>query len=424
MPSILGAMAIGSPSVARHAAGQAPLALSAAVVFFSVGAVYWGTARLLGITGSHPYAYFPELAEAFLAGRLWITPSAWTMDLTPHDGRWYVPFPPLPAILLLPWVAFVGREGVDTVLFSTALAAGTATLVFVLLELLTRHQWSHLDLVDNVCLTVLFALGSVQWVVALSGAVWHLGQETAVLFFALAAALAAGGRSPLLVGGALALATLARPHLVLGLPLLVGFAAQRFGERDGSLRSLAGVRHVAGWTMRAGVPVIVAAVALLVYNAARFGSPFDFGYTRQVLYDQHAQKLASFGWFNVRYLPENLSAMLFALPRWEGGRVVPDWNGMSLLLTSPALALAVRARRPTPIVLGAWVAVALLLVPLLSYYNTGYKQFGYRFSLDFQTPAVVLVALAFDRRIGLVGGLLIGLGVVVNAWGVMTVYGG
>jgi hypothetical protein len=417
-------MAIGSPPVARQEVARVPLALGVVVVFLAVALVYWGTARLLGMTGHQPYAYFPELAAAFLEGRLWITPPPWRMDLTLHDGRWYVPFPPLPAVLLLPWVALAGPVGVDTVLFSTGLAAGAATLVFLVLELMARHRWTQLDVVDNALLTVLFAFGSVQWVVALSGAVWHLGQETAVLFFALATALAAGGRSPFLVGGALALAALARPHLALGLPLLVGFTLQRYVDHGGALSSTQAIGHLARWTARAGVPLVGAGIVLLAYNVARFGSPLDFGYTRQVLYDQHATKLASDGWFNVRYLPENLSAMLFALPKWEDGRLVPDWNGMSLLLTSPALALAVRARRPAPIVLGAWLAVALVLVPLLSYYNTGYKQFGYRFSLDFQTPAIVLLAMAFGRRIGPFGGLLIGLGVVVNAWGVVTVYRG
>ncbi len=66
---------------------------------------------------------------------------------------------------------------------------------------------------------------------------------------------------------------------------------------------------------------------------------------------------------------------------------------------------------------GAWAAATLLLIPLLTYYNTGWWQFGYRFSLDFMTPVLILLALAAGPRVGWKVRALILLGVVVNAWG-------
>ena len=57
-------------------------------------------------------------------------------------------------------------------------------------------------------------------------------------------------------------------------------------------------------------------------------------------------------------------------------------------------------------------------MPLLTYYNTGSSQFGYRFSLDLMTPALVLVAMGAGERVGLPLKLLILFGIVVNAWGV------
>lgn len=409
------------------ASRRSPFALShgvaATLVFINAWAVYWGTAVAFGVTASHPYAYFPELAEAFLAGRLWIVPPPWTMDLTPYNGRWYVPFPPLPAVLMLPWVAVAGRDGVNSVFFSTLLAGAATALVFALLEAFARRGWSQLDWTDNLLITVLFGVGSVHWVIAVSGAVWHLGQESAVLFVALAALLAVTGRSPVLVGAALALAMLARPTLVLGLPLLAGITAQRFADSGVAVTSRSGLIRLARWVGLAALPLGVAAALLLVYNAARFGSPLDFGYTRQVLYDAHAAKLAAHGWFNLRYIPENAYAMLLALPRWEDGWPKPDWNGLSLFVTTPALLLLPRARRPPVVVASAWLAIVLLLIPLLTYYNTGYKQFGYRFSLDFMVPAVVLLALGVGRRLGLGTAGLIVAGVGVNLWGVVAVYG-
>lgn len=68
-------------------------------------------------------------------------------------------------------------------------------------------------------------------------------------------------------------------------------------------------------------------------------------------------------------------------------------EGISLLLTTPAILIALWARRPRPLVVAAALSVLLLAVPLVLYYNTGWWQFGYRFSLDFMTPLFVLIAM-------------------------------
>ena len=91
---------------------------------------------------------------------------------------------------------------------------------------------------------------------------------------------------------------------------------------------------------------------------------------------------------------------------------------MSLLLTTPALLYVLGARKRSILGAGAWVAFGALLIPLLSYYNTGWWQFGYRFSLDFMTPVMVLLAIGAGSRVGWKLRLLILIGVIVNAWGV------
>ncbi len=91
---------------------------------------------------------------------------------------------------------------------------------------------------------------------------------------------------------------------------------------------------------------------------------------------------------------------------------------MSVLLTTPALIYLVRARKRSFLVAGAWTALGLLLIPLVTYYNTGSWQFGYRFSLDLMTPVLVLLAVAAGQRVDWAMRILILLGVAVNAWGV------
>ncbi|MCB0089142.1 MAG: hypothetical protein KDE54_14625 [Caldilineaceae bacterium] len=68
------------------------------------------------------------------------------------------------------------------------------------------------------------------------------------------------------------------------------------------------------------------------------------------------------------------------------------------------------------------MSFVLLAIPLVLYYNTGWWQFGYRFSLDFMVPVMVLLAIGAGRRVSwLMQGLII-VGVAVNAWGITWWY--
>lgn len=391
-----------------------PWAVGLAVFVAALG-VYWGSAVALSRTQTPPDAYFNLLSEAFLRGQLYLDRPPVNYDLTQHAGRWYVPFPPLPALLLLPWVALAGDGQANTVLFGAIVGAANVALAFALLQALTWRGWSALDLVGNLWLTLLFGAGSVHWYMATLGTVWFLGQICAATFVlaALWAAVATG--SPLLAGALLACGMLGRPNLALCYPLLLGIGAQHLCFR---LNRFA-MRRMSWWAVRAVAPGAIAIGLLLWYNAARFGSLGDFGYLSQNVAPELAFDLQTYGQFNLRYVSHNLWAMLLAGPVWkaETRQILPTIDGMSLLFTTPALLYLANACRPARLTVGAWVALVLLLLPLLTYYNTGWWQFGYRFSLDFMAPALVLLALAAGPRVGWRLGLLILLGVAVNAWG-------
>jgi hypothetical protein len=173
------------------------------------------------------------------------------------------------------------------------------------------------------------------------------------------------------------------------------------------------------------VPMTLVVAGLLAYNSARFGDPLDFGYRNATVADNLVDDLRTHGQFSLHYVGRNLRVMLLALPHWDPpfGRPVPDVQGMSLLLTTPALVYLVRARRRSPCVVGAWTAFGLLLIPLVMYYNTGWSQFGYRFSLDFMVPVMFLLAVAAGDRVSWPMRGLILLGVLANAIGVMWWYG-
>lgn len=378
--------------------------MRALAVFVAALALYLGTAALLGKLATPDAAYFDRLADAFLHGRLDLVSSASTQDLTPFAGRWYVPFPPLAALLMVPLVLVLGSF--STVAFCAVFGAATVCLVFLILVGLTRRGWVPLDDATIGWLTALFGAGCVHWSMAVTGSVWFVGQVCAVTFCALAVAVAiwAPRRAAAWIGGvALGLAALGRPDLVLTWPLIAGIARQRRHA------------HPVRWAAISLVLVAVAGVLSGLYNQARFGSPFDFGYAAENVAGTLTTTLAEHGQFGLSYLPQNLWTMLLAGP--APGTLLPDPRGMSLLLTTPALLFLARTRGSSPLVRGAWIALLALMAPLLLYYNTGWAQFGYRFSLEFMVPVIVLLAVAVAPRAPLTFRVLVAVGIVINAAG-------
>jgi hypothetical protein len=207
----------------------------------------------------------------------------------------------------------------------------------------------------------------------------------------------------------------ARPNIVLGFPLLVAVGIEVTRTTSGPVEWRRGLR----WSLVALGPVLISVAVLLVYNFARFDNAFDFGYRTQNIAEELVKSLHAYGLFSVHYVPHNAWTMLLAMPVYEArhNMILPSSDGMSVLLTTPALLYLCRSWRRSALVVGAWLSVGLILIPLLTYYNTGWWQFGYRYSLDFMTPVLILLAVGAGARVGWTMRVLILLGIAVNAWG-------
>ena len=105
-----------------------------AVLGFSVTRI---TGMWMGRVNAPPdKVYWNELAESFLHGRLDLMHPAGHHDLTLYDGKWYVPNPPLPGILMIPWVALLGSaESVNMCIADAVIAGVNAGLLFLMLTL-------------------------------------------------------------------------------------------------------------------------------------------------------------------------------------------------------------------------------------------------------------------------------------------------
>ena len=166
-------------------------------------------------------------------------------------------------------------------------------------------------------------------------------------------------------------------------------------DRLGQLRGLGRewgpvVRKLGEFSLGAAPLALVAAA----YNLYRFGSAAEFGHA--FLYNNRVNAdIDRWGLFSTHYLGRNLEAALLKLPGVSLNplRLAYDPQGLTLLLTLPLLVLLVVPRMRPRLHWPLWLTVAVTALPGLFYQNTGYMQFGFRFSLDYTPYLLVLFAL-------------------------------
>jgi hypothetical protein len=354
---------------------------------------------LLMGSGNKPLPHFHQLADAFLHARLTIIlPQAELArphaldELIPtsQPDRYACPYPPLPAVLLMPIVAVTRDAAGVAAACRTISVVNTLLFSACLWRLPRRLGLPGFSPTTRTALTVFFALGTICWHNAEMGGDWHLAHAVALAASLLALREFLDLGRPVAIGAFVALAALARPTAALA---MVFFALPLIRQR----RFLDIVKLAA-------FPAL-AALHLALYNYARFGSPGDFGYERMRLRDAGNELMAAYGQFDQHFALRNFF-WFFLAPPWttSDGRFPGlgfDPRGLSLFLASPALLYALVAVRRCwrqPLVRDALFGIIACLVPLLLYFNTGYVQFGHRFSMDYLPMLMVLVIAGISRR--------------------------
>jgi hypothetical protein len=331
-------------------------------------------------------------------------------DIRAHSATWYVSFPPLPAVLMLPLVALFGLRAND-VIFTVLLAACVPPALFGLLRNLRARELSPRDDRDALWLVALFGVGSVFYYSAVIGEVWYTAHVVTCLLLVGYTAAAVEARRPatagLLLG--LAVATRALPML-LALPL---FACEAWRCRRAELVRV---------TARFAAPLALVGAVLAWHNQVRFGNPFEFGHDYLVI--RWTPRIERWGLLNYHFLSRNLAAALTLLPRFvrQPPFVLTSRHGLSLLVTTPALAYLLWPRERPLLHRPLWLTTATVALPTLLYQNDGFVQFGYRFSLDYMVFLTLLLALG-ARPIDRVFKVLVLVGVAVNLYGAITFSG-
>jgi hypothetical protein len=351
-----------------------------------------------------PYDNFVLLAQAFLHGHTWIVWPGEYIDALAYGGQHYVIEAPMPAVLLLPFVAAFGDHTNQTVLsiLLAGVAIGAAWSLGERIGLTPKaNAW--------IC-TFLLAGTDLLWC-AMLGDVWFIAHVSAVAFTMLALAELAGERRGWLVALWAACAFESRFSLVVALPV---YAYLLLSDPQRPLVFDARARSALAGFVAVLIPV---AVLWALYNHARWGTWTDIGYTAWYHQDQAGSPEGSP--FRLEYLPYELQSFFQqgATRLAEFPYLRPEFSGVAITWTSPALILAFLARGPLRWVAALWLAVVLAAIPNFLYYVNGFAQFGMRHALDFEPFLIALMMLGVRNRFPRWGYVLIAYSIAVGFWG-------
>jgi hypothetical protein len=338
--------------------------------------------------------------------------------------RWYVSFPSFPSVVMLPFVALHGWQFNDTS-FGVLVGAAALALFFALCRRLAGLGDSPRAEGDDVVLALTLGFGTLFFSCAIRGEVWFFAEVLGVLFTVLYLHAAVRARRPLWAGLLWSMATLTRtPLFFTGLFFVLEVVCpgpDRAGQLRAALRAPQKALRALGVFAAGAAPLGLLAA---LYNWARFGSPTDFGH--RFLYNNRVNAdIDAHGLFSLVYLPRNLEAAFLKLPdvQLHPFRLGYDAHGLSLFLTMPFLVLLLWPRQRPRLHWPLWLTVAATALPGFLYQNTGYMQFGFRFSLDWTPYLVLLLAVGGYSFRALGVQLLLGLGFLVNFWGAVAFRG-
>lgn len=370
-----------------------------------------------------PHNHFALLAEGWLDGRLDLgrAPPAYAggNDFALHGDRWYVVFPPFPAVLLVPWVWLAGGDATQVADGGCfLLLAGLApALLFLVLEKLDQMGHGTGTQRVNVLLGLLFAFGTVYFFCAVQGTVWYAAHVVGAALAALYVLFALSAERPCAAGVALGLAFLTRTPLLSAAPFFALEAWRTCRSEQGTLDREALVRKLSWFT----APLLIAVVLALVLNWARFGDSWEFGYRYLTVRWHH--RIERWGLFDYHYLARNLGVVLTSLPWVAAPGHTPSFqingHGLALWVTTPCYLWLLWPRRCPPLFWSLALSAACVAVPTLFYQNTGWIQFGYRFSCDYAIFLFALFAVG-GYRMGRVFQVASVISVLVNSFGAIT----
>jgi hypothetical protein len=352
--------------------------------FFSLGIL------ILIVSNFHSYLHteFEQLTKSIISGHLYLSNDYNSyLDSSYYKGFVYWPQGFFPAVLLIPF-SFI-KPIFHQYFVQIILNLINLFLLYKISLKITKNRLTSFWL----CFAYVFSTAYLM--IGMYAFSWWFAQVVATSTLLLALYEFLHKRRWCLIGIFLACAIATRFDLVI---VIIFFLIIIFTEKKN-------LKQKINQCLQLIFPIIVGLSLIFVYNFARFGSVFEFGYKYHIPFSADSSAfLKQFGSWNLTYFPTNLYYLLIRSPDavfinntkyLTFPFIKTDLWGMSFLFTSPIFLWCIKAKLKEKLVKPAIITTVLLLFFILGYFGIGASQYGFRYALDFYPFLFIILCLAF-----------------------------
>lgn len=346
-------------------------------------------------------------AMSWLSGRLDMGKNYEWLELAVYNGKYYLSFPPLPSVVMLPFVLLFG-ERTPSNLVSALYGIFTAMIAYRILKKAGMKRGGA------VFFAIAYVWGSNMLWLSTSGGVWFLAQGLNMLLLT-ACVYFAQQKMQMAAYAMVALAVGCRPFSVcMFLPLMAYFYMVdkdrlRADRIRGQIRSLI-------------IPAFIA-VCYMLYNYVRFGNVLEFGHNYLPEFTESEK-----GQFSLSYILPNLYNLLLRPVTLRADLTLeyPLFDGFMFYIANPmfliwfaAVVKDVRQKKLDAVRLCIVIAVLTELLLLCAHKTLGGWQFGARYTVDMLPMALMYLLLKKDEPGG-ISAFIMAAGMMFNLYGALA----
>lgn len=327
-------------------------------------------------------------AESLSKGMLDMPKMDYYGDMSLFNGRYYLPHPPLPAFLLLPFVLIFGAANTNVVLVAFLISFLNLRLVY---NIFTKLNVNGSQL--SWCICAFFFASPYWYAFFVTHSLYAYAHITSLMFLLLFINEYFGKRRWWLIGFFIGCSMLCRQFTLFAIVVpLITIICDRKEYFFKHLFALL-------------VPFGFMACLYLLFNYLRFNDPLDTGYGYILYQGEMKDRVDAHGVFSYKYFLFNLYSYFL-----KGFNIVltgkdtlelvdMDRWGTSLLSASPFVVYSLRRGLDRKTYWSFALAVLIILFGILFYHNNGFVQVNtMRFSLDFFPMLMVLVVTGVQKN--------------------------
>lgn len=346
-------------------------------------------------------------AMSWLSGRLDMGKNYEWLELAVYNGKYYLSFPPLPSVVMLPFVLLFG-ERTPSNLVSALYGIFTAMIAYKILKKAGMKRGGA------VFFAIAYVWGSNMLWLSTSGGVWFLAQGlnmlllTACVYFAQQKMrVAAYAMAALAVG--------CRPFSVcMFLPLMAYFY---MADKDRPMAD-----RIRGQIRSLIIPAFIA-LCYMLYNYVRFGNVLEFGHNYLPEFTESEK-----GQFSLSYIFPNLYNLLLRPVTLRADLTLeyPLFDGFMFYIANPmfliwfaAVVKDVLQKKLDAVRLCIVIAILAELLLLCAHKTLGGWQFGARYTVDMLPMALMYLLLKKDEPGG-ISAFIMAAGMMFNLYGALA----